>query len=140
MLGFVGQFQHSLDVKGRLILPAKFRPEFERGGHLSPNTEGCVALWTPGEFSRQMDERLQQARLGGGRERQQVRYWSANSSDVEFDRQGRFALPPAIRDYGRLSGDVLVVGAIDHVELWNLATYHEQVNAAEEIFRRGEFE
>ena len=140
MLGFVGQFQHSLDVKGRLILPVKFRPEFERGGHLSPNTEGCVALWTPGEFSRQMEERLQQARLGAGRERQQVRYWSANSSDVEFDRQGRFALPPAIRDYGRLSGDVLVVGAIDHVELWNPANYHEQVNAAEEIFRRGEFE
>ena len=88
MLGFVGQFQHSLDAKGRLILPAKFRGEFERGGHLSPNTEGCVALWTPGEFSRQMEERLLQSRAGGSSERQQVRYWSANSSDVEFDKQG----------------------------------------------------
>lgn len=140
MLGFVGQFQHTLDLKGRLILPAKFRPEFERGGHLSPNTEGCVALWTPGEFSRQMDERLQQARVGGGRERQHVRYWSANSSDVEFDRQGRFALPAAIREYGRLTGDVLVVGAIDHVELWDPSIYLEQVNSAEEMFRRGDVE
>ncbi|MGP8009221.1 MAG: division/cell wall cluster transcriptional repressor MraZ, partial [Acidimicrobiales bacterium] len=115
MLGFVGQFQHSLDAKGRLILPSKFRPEFERGGHLSPNTEGCVALWTLGEFSRQMEERLQQSRNGGSSARQQVRYWSSNSSDVEFDKQGRFALPNAIRDYGQLSGDVLIVGAIDHV-------------------------
>jgi MraZ protein len=137
MLGFVGQFQHSLDAKGRLILPSKFRPEFERGGHVSPNTEGCVALWTLGEFSRQMEERLQQSRIGGSSARQQVRYWSSNSSDVEFDKQGRFALPNAIRDYGQLSGDVLIVGAIDHIELWNPSTYAEKVSIAEEIFKQG---
>lgn len=140
MLGFVGQFQHTLDVKGRLILPARFRPEFERGGHLSPNTEGCVALWTPGEFSRQAEERLTQSRSGGQLERQRARYWAANSSDVEFDKQGRFALPATIRDYGRLSGDVLVVGALDHLELWDPGVYAEQVNPAEEIFKMGSTE
>ena len=103
MLGFVGQFQHTLDVKGRLILPSKFRIEFERGGHLSPATEGCVALWTPGEFSRQTEEWLQLSRVGGAPARQQMRYWASNSSSVEFDKQGRFALPISIRDYGQLS-------------------------------------
>jgi MraZ protein len=137
MFGFVGQFQHSLDVKGRLILPAKFRAEFERGGHLSPNSEGCIALWTPGEFARQSDDRLEQSRSGGALERQQVRYWAANSSDVEFDKQGRFALPLAIREYGQLNGDILIVGALDHIELWNLSIYAEQVNAAEELFKQG---
>ncbi len=137
MLGFVGQFQHTLDDKGRLILPARFRPEFERGGHLSPNTEGCVALWTPGEFARQADEHLRQARHGGAEERRQARYWAANSSDVEFDRQGRFALPAAIREYGALSGEVLVVGALDHLELWNPEVYAAQVGPAEEVFRQG---
>ncbi len=137
MLGFVGQFQHTLDVKGRLILPAKFRAEYERGGHLSPATEGCVALWTPGEFSRQTEEWLQLSRLGGAPARQQMRYWASNSSSVEFDKQGRFALPGAIREYGQLSGDVLIVGAIDHVELWNPATYEEKVDTAEELFKQG---
>jgi len=137
MLGFVGQYQHSLDAKGRLILPAKFRAEFERGRHLSHGTEGCIALRTPGEFPRQSDERLEQSRSGGSLERQQMRYWAANSSDVEFDKQGRFALPGAIRDYGQLSGDVLIVGAIDHIELWNPATYAEKVNSAEELFKQG---
>jgi MraZ protein len=137
MLGFVGQFQHSLDAKGRLILPSRFRPEFEHGGHLSPNTEGCVALWTPGEFARKADEYLAESRGGGSTGRQFARYWAANSSDVDFDKQGRFALPAAIRDYGRLTGDVLVVGMLDHVELWNPATYAEQVNSAEEKFRQG---
>ena len=137
MLGFVGQYQHSLDVKGRLILPVKFRAEFERGGHLSPNTEGCVALWTPGEFARKTEEYLAQSRVGGAQGRQQARYWAANSSDVEFDKQGRFALPTAIRDYGRLEGDVLIVGMLDHIELWNPTVYAEQVNSAEGIFKQG---
>lgn len=138
MLGFVGQFQHSLDAKGRLILPAKFRAAFDHGGHLSPNTEGCVALWTPSEFARQMEERLARAREGGAEQRRIARYWSANSSDVEFDKQGRFALPPSIREYAQLAGDVLVVGAIDHIELWNPPTYAEMVDAAEATFKRGD--
>ncbi len=137
MLGFVGQFQHTLDNKGRLILPAKFRPEFERGGHLSPNTEGCIALWTPGEFARQSDEHLERSRSGGALERQQMRYWAANSSDIDFDKQGRFALPAAIRDYGQLTGEVLVVGALDHIELWNPETYAQFVDSAGELFKQG---
>jgi MraZ protein len=137
MLGFVGQFQHTLDAKGRLILPAKFRAEYERGGHLSPNTDGCVALWTPGEFTRQADERLVQARNGGADELRLARYWAANSSDAEFDKQGRFALPAAIRDYGQLEGDVLIVGSLDHIELWNPTIYDQKVNPAEAIFKQG---
>jgi MraZ protein len=66
-----------------------------------------------------------------------MRYWASNSWSVDFDKQGRFALPTSIRDYGQLSGDVLVVGAIDHVELWNPETYAEKVNAAEEMFKQG---
>jgi transcriptional regulator MraZ len=137
MLGFVGQFQHSLDAKSRLILPAKFRAAFEHGGHLSPNTEGCVALWTPGEFARQAQERLEQSRSGGPLDRQQARYWAANCSDVEIDKQGRFALPPAIRDYGQLTGEVLIVGSLDHIELWAPSRYAEHVSPAELIFMQG---
>ncbi len=137
MLGFVGQFQHSLDAKGRLILPAKFRAEYEQGGHLSPNTDGCVALWTPGEFARQAEERLAQARHGGADELRVARYWAANSSDAEFDKQGRFALPISIREYAQLEGDVLIVGSLDHIELWDPRIYDEKVNPAEAIFKQG---
>jgi MraZ protein len=137
MLGFVGQFQHTLDAKGRLILPAKFRGEYERGGHLSPNSDGCVALWTPGEFTRQAEERLQQAKGGGADDVRMARYWAANSFEAEFDKQGRFALPASIRNYGQLDGDVLIVGSLDHIELWDPTIYDEKVNPAEAIFKQG---
>jgi MraZ protein len=136
MLGFVGRYQHTLDAKGRLILPAKFRAEFEEGGLLSPNLDGCIALWTLGEFSRQIQDRLRQSNSGAG-ERQLSRYWSTYSTDVDFDKQGRFALPATSIEYAELEGEVLIVGSLDHIELWNPAIFDEKVNPAAEIFKQG---
>jgi MraZ protein len=140
MLLFVGQFQHSLDAKGRLILPAKFRPEFEHGGHLAPNPDGCVALWTPAEFARKSAEYLEAARRGSPKERHEARFWATNSADAEFDRQGRFAVPSTIRDYAGLDGEVIIAGNLDHLELWNPTAYLTQVESVEEAFKRGEGE
>ena len=137
MLLFVGQYQHSLDDKGRLILPAKFRREFESGGHLSPNMDGCVALWTPGEFARKSAEYLDAGRNGSADERRQARFWATNSSEVDVDRQGRFAVPTVVRDFAQLDGDVIIAGNLDHIELWNPQRYLAQVSVAEETFIRG---
>ncbi len=126
MAGFVGRFEHTLDSKGRVILPAKFRGPFERGGYLSENREGCLALWTPGEFERQMTAMQEQA--GTGRtERNRARVWAANSSEVEIDRQGRMPVPAHLRAFAQLESEVLVVGAIDRIELWNPAVWESRV-------------
>lgn len=134
MAGFVGRFEHSLDAKGRVILPAKFRPQFERGGYLSENREGCLALWTPGEFERQMRAMQDRAAGGSRQERNRARVWAASSSEVEVDRQGRMAIPGHLRAFASLEGEVLVHGAIDRVELWNPATWQERVSPTEAWF------
>jgi len=130
---FVGRFEHSLDTKGRVILPAKFREPFERGGYLAENREGCLALWTPGEFERQMATMLEQA--GSGRvQRNRARLWAANSHDVEIDRQGRMPIPLHLRTFAGLESDVLIHGAIDRVELWSPTVWEARVAPEEQWF------
>ncbi|HEY5246077.1 MAG TPA: hypothetical protein VIJ60_10455 [Acidimicrobiales bacterium] len=133
MPGFVGRYEHSLDTKGRVILPAKFRADFERGGYLTENREGCLALWTPGEFDRQMVAMRERAATGRTN-RNRARLWAANSHEVEIDRQGRMAIPSHLREFASLDGDVLVHGAIDRVELWNPSTWRERVMPEEQWF------
>lgn len=139
MAGFVGRYEHTLDSKGRVILPAKFRAPFEPGGFLTENREGCLALWTPGEFERQksaMQERAATGRTG----RNRARLWAANSSDVEIDRQGRMAIPAHLREFASLVGDVLVAGAIDRVELWDPTVWRDRVVPEERWFLEDEDE
>ncbi|MGP0031397.1 MAG: division/cell wall cluster transcriptional repressor MraZ [Acidimicrobiales bacterium] len=126
MAGFVGRYEHSLDSKGRVILPAKFRVDFERGGYLSQHREGCLALWTPGEFDRQMTA-MQERASAGRADRNRARVWASSSHDVEIDRQGRMAIPSRLRAFAELESEVLVLGAIDRVELWNPPAWDERV-------------
>ncbi len=130
MARFFGRYEHSLDPKGRVILPAKYRPSFERGGFLTQYHDRCLALWTPEEFEKQMVQ-MQQSQGEGPAERNLARVWASGTQEVDVDRQGRIAIPQHLRDFARLDGDVLVQGAIDRVELWSAAVWTEKVEPAE---------
>ena len=128
---FIGRYEHSLDAKGRVILPVKFRPPFERGGFLSQFHDGCVALWTPEEFERQL-EQMQQSSEQSREERNLARVWAGGSAEVEVDKAGRMPIPSYLRSFARLDGDVLVIGAIDRIELWAPAVWQEKVLPSEQ--------
>lgn len=134
MAGFFGEYEHSVDPKGRVILPAKFRDRFsERGGYLSQHNEGCLALWTPDEFDNRMADMEETAREGTAQARNRARVWAARSYQVELDGQGRILIPPRLRDFARLEPEapVLITGAIDRVELWNPQTWEERMREEE---------
>jgi len=135
--GFLGRYEHSLDSKGRVILPAKFRAQFERGGYLTQHSEGCLALWALGEFERQMADVLERA-ADGKVERNRARLWASSSSEVEIDRQGRMAIPSHLRAFAGLENEVLVHGAIDRIELWNPTAWAERVQPEESWLLREE--
>jgi len=124
---FFGRYEHTLDGKGRVILPAKFRAPFVAGGYLTQHLDGCLALWTPTEFEIQGQQMQERAALSR-QDRNLARMWASASQEVDIDRQGRMAIPAQLRQYAELQGgDVLVLGANDRVELWAPARWEEIV-------------
>ena len=133
---FFGTYEHTLDAKGRLTLPARFRGPFDQGGFLSQNLDGCLALWTPDQFERQMQD-MEEREATGRAERNQARVWASNSHEVELDRQGRMAVPARLRGYAGLSENVLVIGVINRVEVWDPDRYQERVEPEEQRLAEG---
>jgi MraZ protein len=134
---FFGRYEHSLDDKGRVILPAKFRGAFEHGGYLTQFQDGCLSLWAPAEFDLQM-EAMQTLALGSKSDRNLARLWASTSHEVEVDKQGRMAIPSHLREFAGLEGDVLVHGAIDRVELWNPSSWEQKVQPTEQRLTEGD--
>ena len=119
---FFGSYEHSLDAKGRLILPARLRGPFTTGGYLTPHSEGCLGLFPSETFKEEIAQRRAQA-SGDARARNEVRDWAAAVFEAEIDKQGRMAIPAHLRAYAGLESEVLVVGMIDRVELWSPAAW-----------------
>jgi MraZ protein len=120
-----------VDTKGRIVLPARFRKDFDTQAYLSQYTDGCVALWTPEEFDKQlaaMEERQQHS----SEDRNMARIWAGTSAEVEIDRQGRLAVPAYLRTFAQLGSTVLVMGALERVELWNPDVWDARVRPAED--------
>ena len=130
MARFFGRYEHSLDAKGRLILPSKFRPAFEHGAYLSQYNDRCLALWTGDDFDKQMAQ-MEEAQHEGRDQRNLARLWAAGVHEVEIDKQGRMAIPAFLREYAQLTTEVLVHGAINRLELWNPQQWEQKVAPTE---------
>ena len=132
MARFFGRYEHSLDAKGRVILPSKFRAPFDQGGYLTQYRDGCLALWTPEEFEAQLVH-LQESAGEGKPQRNLARVFAGGTQEIEIDRSGRMPIHPSLREFAGLESEaaVLVLGAIDRVELWRPATWQEKVAPSE---------
>jgi MraZ protein len=115
---FFGRYEHSLDAKGRVILPARLRTSFETRAFLSAHLDRCLALWTPEEFEQQRAD-MEAAQQRGARDRNMVRVWASGVTEVELDKQGRVPIPTYLREFAGLESAVLVIGALNRIELWN---------------------
>jgi MraZ protein len=118
-LAFRGHFDYSLDAKKRLNVPPKFRASFSGGVVLAKALEPCVAIWTPDGFEQWTESFL--SRLGplSPERRKLTRFFAGSSFDVELDSAGRVMLNQALIDHGGIQKEVVVVGNLDHLEVWD---------------------
>ncbi len=122
---FVGQFEHALDIKGRIVLPASFRASFDQSGFLIKGSEGCLALLTPERFRDIAQTMASRSEEGDVRHRSAKRSFGAGASRVLPDKQGRIAVPEDLRSFAQLDRDCVIVGAIDEVEIWDSARWQQ---------------
>ena len=126
---FLGEHSHSLDPKGRIILPARFREQLTVA-YITSETDGCLAIWPPDEFEQRAREMKERSR-GDAQDRNVARFFFAGAQESSPDKQGRIALPQHLRDFAHLEKDVVVNGAFDHVEIWDAAIWREKKASGE---------
>jgi MraZ protein len=130
---FLGEYQHSLDDKGRIVLPKKFRELLEDGAFVTPGQEHCLYVFTRERFEEEV------ARVGrlprtDRRARNYARSFFAGAGEVSPDRQGRIQLSEKQREYASLEGDVTVVGVAERIELWSTEAWQGIAEEADEYF------
>jgi MraZ protein len=125
--GFVGQYEHQMDEKGRVSLPSAFRREADSDSFVLLQWEPDYLTLFPGPKWVEVQERLLEFRRSDPKAWNQVRLIVSNAVEVSPDKQGRILVPAALQAAADLSGPVLLSGNIDRVELWNPARYERSV-------------
>ncbi len=130
---FIGEYRHTVDEKGRLAVPSRFRAELAEAPVITRWLDSCLAIFPRAEFDR-LAERVAALPLGDANARSFRRHVFAHAFEVELDRQGRVLVPPSLREWASLSNEAVVVGGHDHVELWTpdaWASYSAAMSAPE---------
>ena len=128
---FLGEYQHSLDPKGRVIFPAAYRDQLGEGLVMTVGVDNCITVHPALEWERVISG-LRRLRSTDRRERMFGRMMTSMAHPDELDRQGRVTIPARLREYADLDRDVTVVGADTRIELWDTArweSYRDQAMA-----------
>jgi MraZ protein len=129
---FLGEFSHSLDEKGRLTLPAKFREQLAPGIVITRGLDGCLFVLTYEDWSKltsQLREKLPFTQRSG---RDLTRFFFAGASHIIPDKQGRILIPPFLREYANLDSEVIITGANTRLELWDPTRWNEMMREVEQ--------
>ena len=117
---FMGEYNHTIDAKGRLIIPSKFLEVLGEEFVITKGLDGCLFVYDNQEWNA-FEEKLKALPLNKKDNRQFVRFFLAGAAEVEVDKQGRILVPGNLRDFAGLEKDVVLVGVASRIEIWSKA-------------------
>lgn len=130
---FLGEYQHSIDDKGRIIIPAKFRDGLGSDFIVTRGLDNCLFVYPREEWS-QLEQRLRALPSMAANARAFSRLLFSGASEGEWDKQGRVNLPNHLRDYAKLTKECTIIGVSTRVEIWDKATWEAYSQASEASF------
>jgi MraZ protein len=136
----LGEYEHTIDDKNRLTLPAKFRRAFEDGIVVTRGLDGCLYAWTPAAWENYRDTTLSALHPLSQEGRRMHRHFFSGASETAPDKQGRVSIPPALLQHAKLGRDVVVAGVNDRLEIWDRAAWKRELaeveGSAEDVAER----
>ena len=115
---FIGEFEHSVDAKGRVIMPAKLRDDIGEKFIITKGLDGCLFAYSQTEWNN-FEEKLKTLPLTNKNARDFVRFFLSGAVEAEVDKQGRFLIPVNLRDYATLEKEAVITGVGTRIEIWN---------------------
>ena len=121
---FVGEYNHSLDTKGRLIIPSKFRESLGDTFMVTKGLDGCLSIYDM-EGWKVLEDKLKALPLTNANARKFSRFMLGGATECEVDKQGRILLPANLREFAHLTKDVALVGVGGRIEIWDKEAWAE---------------
>lgn len=127
---FIGEYNHNLDNKGRLAIPAKFRLVLKRGAVVTKGLDNCLFIYSKNEWF-ELANKLAKLPINKSNTRAFSRLMLAGAMEIEFDNQGRVMLPEYLRKFAALKKKVVVAGLYSRLEIWDQANWNKYKSSTE---------
>lgn len=130
---FMGEYTHSMDTKGRLIIPSKLREDLTEKFVITRGLDNCLFLYPLPEWNT-LEEKLISLPMTSKNARNFVRFFFSGASECELDKQGRISLPSNLRDYADFEHEIVIIGLANRIELWAKEKWDSYMNEVENSY------
>lgn len=125
---FIGEYEHALDNKNRIIVPSKFREELGNNFILTKGLDGCLYAYPLNEW-KSLEEKLKKLPLTNKNARAFVRFFFSGANEMELDKQGRALVPQSLLEYAAVKKEIVSIGVSNRVEIWSKESWEEYNNS-----------